>query len=36
MAKDPDVLEKIVRRCCEHKIAVVEADPESGRIAGLF
>ena len=28
MAKDPDVLEKIVRRCCEHKIAVVEADPE--------
>ena len=28
MAKDPNVLEKIVRRCCEHKIAVVEADPE--------
>ncbi len=28
IAKDPDVLEKLVRRCCEHKIAVVEADPE--------
>ena len=28
IAKDPEVLEKIVRRCCEHKIAVVEEDPE--------
>ena len=28
IAKDPDVLEKLVRRCCEHKIAVVEEDPE--------
>ncbi len=28
IAKDSDVLEKLVRRCCEHKIAVVEADPE--------
>ncbi len=28
IAKDPDVLEKLVRSCCEHKIAVVEADPE--------
>ena len=28
IAKDSDVLEKLVSRCCEHKVGVVEADPE--------
>lgn len=28
IAKDPHVLEWLVRRCCEHKVAVVEEDPE--------
>ena len=28
IAKDPNVLERLVRRCCEHKMAVVEEDPE--------
>ena len=37
IAKDPDVLEKLVRRCCEHKIAVCGGGSRKReQIAGRF